>query len=250
MNAHEDFLDEPFEVRDSWATSVTEDLEKSRRIAWIVASVSLAIAALLAIAIVIVLPLKQVEPYTLLVDRQTGNVETLAPLDEAVVAPDTALTRSFLAQYIHSREGFDGDSVQRDYRKVSLWSTGEARQRYQRQMLASNPESPLAYMPSGGTIETEIMSISSLSANSALVRFTTQRTDPGAQPQPPQYWAAVISYQFTNDAMSEDDRLLNPLGFQVTRYRRDAETMPEPVEVPTAVRPLTPRPAAESAPAQ
>ena len=27
--------------------------------------------------------------------------------------------------------------------------------------------------------------------------------------------------------MSEADRLTNPLGFQVTRYRRDAETLPE-----------------------
>lgn len=230
MNAHKPFDHEEIEIADSWSTSVTDTLERSRRTAWIVAAVASAIALLLAIALVILLPLKTVEPYTLLVDRQTGNVEALAPLDEQVIAPDAALTRSFLVQYVTARESFDADSVQNDYRKVALWSAPEARQRYIAQMQASNPASPLSYMPRGGTIAVEIRSVSSLSADSSLVRFTTIRNDPGAQPQPPEYWAAVINYGFSPAEMSEADRLLNPLGFQVTRYRRDAETLPEVIE--------------------
>ena len=46
---------------------------------------------------------------------------------------------------------------------------------------------------------------------------------------PPQLWAAVINYRFSGEAMSAEDRLLNPLGFQVVRYRRDAELAPEVV---------------------
>ncbi|WP_225425647.1 virB8 family protein [Pelagerythrobacter rhizovicinus] len=230
MNAPGQFHREEIEIADSWSTSVTDTLERSRRTAWIVAAVACAIALLLAIALVILLPLKTVEPYTLLVDRQTGNVEALAPLDEQMVAPDSALTRSFLVQYVTARESFDADSVQNDYRKVALWSAPEARQRYIAQMQASNPASPLSYMPRGGTVAAEIRSVSSLSADSSLVRFTTIRNDPGAQPQPPEYWAAVINYGFSPAEMSEADRLLNPLGFQVTRYRRDAETLPEVIE--------------------
>jgi len=235
VNARGEFDEDDLEIADSWAASVTEDLERSRRIAWIVAAVAAAIALLLAIALVILLPLKTVEPYTLLVDRQTGHVEALAPLERQTVTPDAALTRSFLVQYVIARESFDADSVQRNYRKVSLWSAGDARQRYQAQMASSNPASPLAYMPRNGTIAVEVRSVSSLSANSSLVRFTTVRTDPGAQPQPPQYWAAVISYEFSGAEMTEEDRLINPLGFQVTRYRRDAETLPE---VSEAQRPV------------
>lgn len=230
MNAPKPFDHEEIEIADSWSTSVTDTLERSRRTAWIVAAVASAIALLLAIALVILLPLKTVEPYTLLVDRQTGNVEALAPLDEQVIAPDAALTRSFLVQYVTARESFDADGVQNDYRKVALWSAPEARQRYIAQMQASNPASPLSYMPRGGTIAVEIRSVSSLSSDSSLVRFTTIRNDPGAQPQPPEYWAAVINYGFSPAEMSEADRLLNPLGFQVTRYRRDAETLPEVTE--------------------
>jgi type IV secretion system protein VirB8 len=36
----------------------------------------------------------------------------------------------------------------------------------------------------------------------------------------------VIRYQFSTGALSMEDRYLNPLGFQVVRYRRDAESAP------------------------
>lgn len=212
---------------DSWATSVTADLERSSRRAWIAAIIAAIVALLEAIALVYLVPLKTVEPYTLLVDRQTGYVEALAPLDTSSVSPDSALTKSFLVQYVIARESFDADSLEDDFRKVSLWSAAQTRRRYTDLMRAQNPESPLSYLPRQAVLRTEVRSVSSLAADRALLRFTTTRIDPGAQPGPPQYWAAVISFEFSGAAMSEADRLVNPLGFQVTRYRRDAETLPE-----------------------
>lgn len=220
-------VDDDIAIAESWSDSVTDSLEKSRRIAWIVASVSAAIALLLAIALVILLPLKTVEPYTLLVDRQTGHVEALAPLDEQIVTADAALTRSFLVQYVIARESFDANDVQEDYRKVALWSDGEARQRYVDSMRAGAAGNPLTIYGSGTRIAVEVRSVSALSADRALVRFSTTRMDAGGQPQVAQHWAAVIDYTFVGAEMSEADRFLNPLGFQVTRYRRDAETLPE-----------------------
>ena len=227
MNVHHRLDGEDVTIADSWGRSVTEELERSRRTAWIIACVSAAVALLLAVALVILLPLKQVEPYTLLVDRQTGHVQALAPLDRQMIAPGTALTRSFLVQYVIARESFAADSFDQDYRKTTLWSTGSARKAYINRMQATNPLSPLAWMRPGGTINVQVRSVSPLDSRRALVRFTTVRTEPGAQPQPPEYWVAVLGYGFSNAPMSETDRLLNPLGFQVTSYRRDAETLPE-----------------------
>lgn len=223
------------DINDSWGTSPTDDLQRSHRRAWLVAAVAAAIALLEAIALVYLVPLKTVEPYTLLVDRQTGNVEALAPLDAQTIAPDAALTRSFLVQYVIARETYDAPSLQDDYRKVSLWTGGNEKQRYINLMQANNPQSPVSYMRGNGTIRTEIRSISSLNNQRALVRFTTVRTDQGAQPQAPEYWVAVVDYEFSGAQMSEADRLINPLGFQVTRYRRDAEALPEAAPVISAV---------------
>ena len=244
MNAPHHIDGDEVEVADSWGTSVTESLERSRRTAWIVAIVASAIALLLAIALVVLLPLKTVVPYALLVDRQTGYVEELAPLDEAVVTPDTALTRSFLAQYVIARESYDPANLQRDYRKVALWSEGNARQRYIAAMNRSNPASPVAQLADGSSLSTEIKSVSSLSNDSALVRFVTQRTDRGGQVQPPEHWASVINYRFSAAEMSADDRLLNPLGFQVTRYRRDQEALPDTTEPQLPQAPIAGEPEA------
>ena len=235
MNMHHKVDGEEILVADSWGASVTADLERSRRSAWIVASVASVIALLLAIALIVLLPLKTIVPYTLLVDRQTGSVEALKPLEAQAIAPDAALTRSFLVQYVIARESFYADSYDSDYRKVTLWSTGPARRAYIDRMQPNNPLSPLAYMPRGGTIAVTVRSVSPLGGNRAMVRFTTLSSNPGATGPTAEYWVAVIGYAFSTAPMSEADRLLNPLGFQVTSYRRDAESLPETVSPQTPV---------------
>lgn len=214
-------------IAASWATSVTEDLERSNRRAWLVAIIAATIAMLEAIALVFLIPLKTVEPYTLLVDRQTGHVEALAPLDAQVIVPDAALTRSFLVQYVIARESFSAPSLQDEYRKVSLWSDPRVAAQYQRMMAATNPASPLAYLSRESTIRTQVRSVSSLGERRALVRFATTQFEPNGAAAPTQHWAAIINYEFSGAEMSASDRYVNPLGFQVTSYRRDAETIPE-----------------------
>jgi len=230
-----DKLESYYAEAESWAEDRHAGIARSQRTAWIVAAVLGSIALLEAIALVLLTPLKTVEPYTLLVDRQTGYVQALKPLQRETIAPDEALVRSFLVQYVIAREGFDIDSLQSDYRKVALWSAGEARERYVRAMQAGNPESPLATLPRRAVIQPEIVSLSSLSADTALVRFITRRVDAGAPSQAPQRWAAVIAWRFSGAEMTAADRLINPLGFQVIRYRRDAETQPDPAPGPTPV---------------
>ena len=228
---HNDDLADYYQQAESWSADRERANAASRRTAWIVAGIAAAVALFEAIALIIMLPLKTVVPYTLLVDRQTGYVQALKPLERDIIAPDTAMVRSFLAQYVIARESFDIDALQDSYRKVALWSAGEARSRYVAGAQATNPTSFLATLPRRALVTTQIRSISSLNADTVLVRFSTTRTDPGDQPQPAQTWAAVIKYRFSGEAMSAEDRLLNPLGFQVLRYRRDAETVPEALPV-------------------
>ncbi|MCB2067157.1 MAG: hypothetical protein KDE15_11030 [Erythrobacter sp.] len=230
MTAHEKFDEDDLAIADSWGRSVTDDLERSRRVAWMVAAGAGALALLLAVALVILLPLRQEVPVTILVDRQTGNVETLTPGDPQLVTPDAALTRSFLVQYVVARESFDMADLQSDYRKVALWSGGDERRRYVDMMRPGSPGNPVAIYPASTRISVDVRSVSSLAAGRALVRFSTTQTDLGSQPQATQHWAAVIDYTFSAAEMTEDDRFVNPLGFQVTRYRRDPETLPEVAE--------------------
>lgn len=222
---------------ESWADDRAAGTARERRLGWIVAAVLGAIALLEAIALVVLLPLKTIEPYTLLVDRQTGYVQQLKPLERQTITPDAALVRSFLVQYVIAREGFDIDALKDSYRKVALWSSGEARSQYLSGMQASNPVSPLATLPRRALVNVEIRSVNALGADIYQVRFATIRTDPGGQPRQTGIWAAVIKYHFSGEAMNAGDRLVNPLGFQVLRYDRAAELEPVmvlPAETPGA----------------
>lgn len=205
----------------SWAGDVKKSLRQSRRYAWIAAGVCAAIAMLEAVALALLIPLKAVVPYAITVDRQTGYVETIQPLKAGGLAQDEAVTNAFLAQYVLARETYDLTDLQGNYQKVASWTSGPARAQYIASMQRSNPQSPLNLNAPGTVVKTVVKSISLLSRSSALVRFDAERQGQGAQRQP---YSAVIGFRYTGAPMRMEDRFLNPLGFEVTSYRRDAET--------------------------
>ena len=111
-------LDAYYREAGSWAADQIGTLRLSRRVAWIVAAVAAVIAIVEGLALIVLMPLKTTVPYTLMVDRTTGFVQALKPLDPAQITPDRALVQSMLVQYVIAREGFDMGSLQADYGKV------------------------------------------------------------------------------------------------------------------------------------
>lgn len=210
----------------SWNRDRAQAMRSAQRIAWWIAGIAAGIALLEAIALVLLTPLKTVVPYTLMVDRTTGYVQALKPLDQAKISPDAALTQSFLVQYVIARESFDLATINGNYRKVALFSAEKARSSYLQTMQVSNPASPLLLYPRTTIVDARVKSVSPIGQNSALVRFETVRSDAGAQPQPPSAWVAVIRYRYSPAPMKLDDRFVNPLGFQVVSYRKDPEALP------------------------
>ena len=236
MNEHSrEALDAYYAEAASWNRDRAQAIRSSQRIAWWIAGVAAAVALLEAVALVLLTPLKTVEPYTLMVDRTTGYVQALKPLDQAKIAPDAALTQSFLVQYVIAREGFDAATLNTNYRKVALFSADTARSSYLQTMQVSNPESPLLLYPRTTSVDVRVKSVSPIGANADLVRFDTFRSDSGAQPQPPSSWVAVVRYRYSTEPMTLEDRFVNPLGFQVVRYRKDAEALPLAVNAAPSV---------------
>ncbi|HEX8626486.1 MAG TPA: VirB8/TrbF family protein [Allosphingosinicella sp.] len=231
-------LDAYYKDAATWNRDRLEAMHKSQRMAWWVAIGAGTIAVLEAGALILLTPLKTVEPYTLLVDRTTGYVQALKPLDADKIAPDAALTQSFLVQYVIARESFDRDVVQANYNKVYSWSAEQARAGYVSSVQVSNPQSPLVLYPPSTVIETRVKSVSPLGRNVALVRFDTIRRDAGGQVQPPRSWVSVIRYRFSGEPAALEERFVNPLGFRVLRYRRDPETAPPPEVVTTPAVPV------------
>lgn len=225
-----------------WAADTRAESVRSRRIAWTVAGIAVSAALFEAVALAMLAPLKSVEPVTILVDRQTGYVQAIDPLTPHRIAADDALTNSYLAQYVAAREGFDRATILRDYRRVALWSSGAARRAYLGIMPATNPASPFQRYPAGTIVSTEVKSVSRLNVGTALVRFDTQVEGQGGTAGARQPWISVVRFRYVDAPMAVADRLVNPLGFQVTGYRRNAEATPPTapsngINAPTASAP-------------
>jgi type IV secretion system protein VirB8 len=214
----------------SWAADVQGALRASRRTAWIIAAAAVLVAVLEAIALAALAPLKTVTPYVITVDRQTGYVETPSTVKPGPLTQDQAVTQAFIAQYVLARETFDATDLQSKYQKVQLFSAGDALAQYRTLMQKTTADSPLNLYSPTTTVAVTIKSVSLLSATTALVRFETIRHEAGAATGAEQAWTAVLAFRYSNAPIRMGDRLLNPLGFQVTRYRRDAEQLaPTPV---------------------
>jgi len=225
----------------SWADDRNEQSARTRRAAWIVAIVATTIAALEAIALAGLVPLKTVVPYTVLVDRQTGHVTTLDPAQPVRFSPVGALAKSMLAQYVTARESLDRSTIANDYRKIALWSGEAARSSYLALMKPGNPDNPLVRFPRQMTMFTRINSVSLLDDGQAMVRFDLiQRNEIGAESRPAPY-VSVIRYRFRDRPLAESDRFINPLGFEVVRYRRDPEIAPVEIHPATAVQNAAPQ---------
>ena len=210
----------------SWAADIHGSLRASRRAALIIAGAAVVVAVLEAVALAALTPLKTVVPYTILVDRQTGYVQTIQGLKPGPLTEDASVSQSFLVQYVIARETFDAADLRENYRKIMLWSADNARSAYRQDMAKANPTSPLVVNTPTTIVSTTIKSVSLLTPTTALVRFETMRREGGAAMGEVRNYTAVLSFRYTGAPMRMEDRFTNPLGFQVLSYRRDAESAP------------------------
>ena len=221
---------------ESWAADRSDQMMRTLRLTRLLAAGAGAVAVIEAIALIAMAPLKTAVPSTIMVDRTTGFATVLDEKAMPNIKPESALTQSLLAQYVVARETYDVAGLQSQYRKVALWSDEQARRDYLGLMQSGNPDSPLNRYPRGTIVETVIESVTPMADNAALVRFYTQRRDRGQEPGAPSYWVSLVRFRFAGTPMALNDRLINPLGFQVVHYRRDQEA-PPPASAATSSTP-------------
>jgi len=206
----------------SWETDKVKALEKSRKIAWVIASCAGLLTFFAIMAVAMLSPLKTVQPYVVRVDNATGAVDIVSALTGAPTKYDEAVNKYFLQSYVRWREGYSKQLAAEFYTNVGLMSAGEEQRKYFDFFNPRNPKSPINLYGDQARIVIKIKGISFITPSIALVRYL--KTVEGDNLAPVNtHWAATIAFQYSAAAMSERDRLINPLGFQVTEYRNDPD---------------------------
>lgn len=206
----------------TWETDKITAIMKSEKIAWRVAIASGIVAFASVVAVAALTPLKHVEPFVIRVDNSTGIVDVVESMKDGKTNYEEAINKYFTQWYVRYREGYSKELAEDYYQNVGVMSVGLEQQKYFEWFNPKNPLSPLNVFGSNAKIKVRIMSTSFIKPNIALVRYTKE-IERGLDKPQVSHWAATITFKYSGAPMSEKDRGVNPLGFQVVEYRNDPD---------------------------
>ncbi|SNY70953.1 virB8 family protein [Stenotrophomonas sp. CC120223-11] len=217
----------------SYEITVADMARRSERRAWWVATGSLLMSLALAGGYYYMLPLKEKVPFLVMADAYTGTA-TVARLrgtfQGETITSSEAINRSNVAQYVLARESYDSAVMGlRDWELVFVMSSSPVAQSMRQRYAGNNPQNPFVMYGRERAIRVKILSITPLGAESngsfrgASVRIQRSLLDKrsGASSYLDNQLVTMRFEYKQNLALSEQDRILNPLAFQVTEYRVD-----------------------------
>ncbi|RUY20419.1 type VI secretion protein, partial [Mesorhizobium sp. M7A.F.Ca.US.001.04.2.1] len=124
-----------------WEDDTHRSMRRSRTLAWIVSGVSGLVAVLSLLALVLILPLRQFEPYVVEVDKSTGYLEIMRALKPGDLSQNEAVTAANLVRYIRARETYDSRELKQNYDLAQLYSTDAASKDLTWLYTPANPQS-------------------------------------------------------------------------------------------------------------
>ena len=203
-----------------------DTVKRNNKVAWRVTGVSLFISVLAIGAVIGLTPLKSVQPFVLRVDNNTGATDIVTSVrDIKKIKYDEAIDKFWLGQYIRFREGYDWWTVQAGYDASMLMSSTHIQNDIAG--LFDSPAAPYRVLKDKARVDIRVIGVSWV-GEVAQVRFERKvkmlASDQGKEPAP-QRMLATIAYRYVNKPITEKDRLVNPLGFQVMSYRIDPEAV-------------------------
>ena len=206
----------------SWDHDRLIAANRSKRLAWIVASVASGLAITGVAAVAMLTPLKTVAPYVITVDKATGASEITSPMTgDRQITYNEAVSKYFLADYVRTREGWIPQARQEFFEGVLAMSSRDEQARWTAFYAKDNPRSPQSVFTDLDTVFIAIKSVTFVSKNVAQVRFTKTLQRGGSSTDTPAI--AIVAFDTTDTPTTEQQRFKNPLGLEVQSYRADLE---------------------------
>lgn len=205
-------------------SSVAYLVEQSNKRAWLIAFVSVFIAIISLLAVLLLTPLKTVEPYVIRVDNITGMVDIITTIDKEQISENEALDKYFISSYVKAREGYFYEMLNNDYKYVQLLSSEDVANSYRTIYQGENAKD--AKLKNNYQIEVEILSIvlnESNGVKTSTIRANLKTKNKSQGGENKQTIVITLAYDYFLGELKEESRILNPLGFKVLTYRIDEE---------------------------
>lgn len=214
-------LGEYFREVESFQRARARGARRAARIAWSLAGVSLLTNVALGFAVAAMLPLERLVPLYLWV-RPDGTVDSASQISDLPPTQTEAVVRAALWQYVRNRESYDFADARYRYELVSLMSAPEVRDTYQHWFLSANPASPQNTIGKRGQIGAQMIGMSFVRQNVALVRYRKTTLTYGGTPQTTT-WTATVGFELVAK-LPAADRIVDPGGIIVTNYQNSEDS--------------------------
>jgi type IV secretion system protein VirB8 len=217
----------------SWDQDRVAMQQRSARTAWWVAGAGWICTLMLGVAIMLLMPLKRVEPFVIRVDNTTGLVDVV-PVYAGNAPMPQVVARYFLDHYVTVCERFNFSTAESDYQECGAFHTAQRNQAWYAAWNKTNPASPLNLYKDGTTLRAQVTSVSFFTradgvTDLAQVRYTLGKRQAGSAEEARSYFIASIRYTFAAPSTDPQVRRWNPLGFKIVDFRTEPEVnAPQP----------------------
>jgi type IV secretion system protein VirB8 len=227
--AAEQALDAYFRESTSWDDDRVAEAHRSARVAWRVAGAGWVCAVTGGASLLLLMPLKRVEPFVVRVDNTSGIVDVV-PVYAGDATIDQAVTRYFVTHYITICERFNFETAESDYEGCGAFHAAQRNQAWSTLWSKNNPVSPLNVHKDGSTVRAQVESVSFFQRGNgvsdlAQVRYVKAERQGSGAAEHLTHWIATLQYVYT--AVSKDPRVRrwNPLGFKIVELVSEPEVL-------------------------
>src|ERR1700683_2650002 len=222
-----------FQEAESWDTDRIAQFRGNARVAWRVAAAGWTCAVAAAVSILVLMPLKRVEPFVVRVDNSTGIVDVV-PVYSGHATAEEAVTRYFLTHYLTICERFNFATAESDYEECGAFHSPQRNQIWYAAWTATNPASPLNVHKDGSTVRVQVTSVSFFTRANGLsdlaqVRYLKALRRGVDSEETFSHWVATIQFAYTEPAKDPKVRGWNPLGFKIVDFKSEPE-LDEPAD--------------------
>ena len=224
-------LEAYFAEAASWDADRVALRRRAERIAWWVAGAGWVCAIVSAVALMLLTPLKRVEPFVIRVDNSTGVVDVVPVYGGQGEMPEV-FTRYLLTHYITVCERFNFTTAESDYEECGAFHSAQRNQAWYSEWNPSNPNSPLNVYKDGTTLRAEVASLSFFKRGTgvsdlAQIRYVKLKRATGSSDAQASHWIATIQYAYGEPSKDPKVRRWNPLGLKVIDFRPEPEVLNE-----------------------
>ena len=215
----------------SWDADRVRQARRTTRLALGVAAAGWVAVLALSLALMVLMPLKHVEPFVIRVDNSTGIVDVV-PIYSGSAGMAETVTRYLLTHYVTVCERFNFSTAESDYEECGAFHTAQRNQAWYALWNPNNPASPLNTFKDGSSIRAQVTSVSFFKRASgvgdlAQVRYLKAKRAAGGATEEITYWIATVQYAYADPSTDPKVRRWNPLGFKIIDFKPEPEVLPE-----------------------